>query len=389
MVEGKSGTERDVETTQVVFGNNRFALELYEALREGKGNRLFSPYSIFVALAMTYAGAREETATQLARALHLPPEQQTLHPALATLQRVLEGAEREDELLLLIANSLWPHAKHPLLQEYLSLIQSYYSTAITPVDYTHPERARERINAWVAQQTSGRIEQIIPPKALNTLTRLVLVNAIYFKGAWAVPFNETLTRDRPFWISPNERVSVPLMAQQGRFGYAEEPTLQILELPYAGEALSMVVLLPKRRDGLPKLEASLSLPQLTRWLGRLRNREVGLLLPKFETVSDLLLNHPLTALGMGIAFDDERANFAGMDGRPDWLYLKAVFHKGFLEVNEKGTEAAAASAALVVARSGFVRPRPQIHVDHPFLLLIRDRLTGLILFLGRVVDPRM
>jgi serpin B len=238
----------------------------------------------------------------------------------------------------------------------------------------------------VESKTQQKIKELIPQGVLTVLTRLVLANAIYFKGDWAVQFDGKATAKAPFHVAPGETVEAPLMSQKNQFGYAELGELQVLALNYKGKALSMVVLLPKKPDGLAALETSLTPANLEKWTRNLPAREVQVFLPKFKMTSQFRLNEKLRALGMTDAFDESKADFSGLDGRKQYLFITAVLHKAFVEVNEEGTEAAAATAVVIGLRSAPARPLV-FRADHPFLFLIRDNRTGSILFLGRVVDP--
>jgi serpin B len=273
------------------------------------------------------------------------------------------------------------------LKEYLILTKKYYGVTITPLDYRQAvEKARKIINQWVEEKTKDKIKNLIKPGILNPLTRLVLVNAIYFKGNWASQFDEKRTKDETFYLLSGKRVQAPMMAQKEEFRYAKKESLQVLELPYVGEDLSMIVLLPGKTDGLPELERHLTRGTLMQWLTGLRKQKVQVFLPKFKMTSQFRLDQTLTAMGMRDAFDPNKANFAGMDGRRNWLYIGAVIHKAFVDVNEEGTEAAAATA--VAMRIKMARPpSPIFRADHPFIFLIRDNKTGSILFIGRVLDP--
>ena len=370
-----------------VRGNTAFALSLYQKLSSTEGNLFLSPFSISTALAMTFAGARGNTAREMAAALHFSVEGEELHSAFAGLKRNLLEAKREGGVRLKVANALWPQQGYPFLPEYLALLERYYGTTATPVDYARAtEQARQTINQWVERETEQKIKDLIPSGILNPLTRLVLTNGIYFKGDWASQFKKSATRDAPFYGSRGSSINVPMMTQQHRFRYGERDDLQILELPYAGKELSLVVLLPRRVDGLPELERALTPEGLADWTGRLREQEVVAFLPKFKVISQFRVDAALKALGMGDAFSPERADFAGMDGKPHWLYIGAVLHKAFVDVNEEGTEAAAATGVVVGITSARVQP-PMFRADHPFVFLIRDNQTGSILFMGRVVDP--
>jgi serpin B len=375
----RAGDDAGVETT--VQGNTEFALDLYQQLRTRGGNLIFSPYSISTALAMTYAGARGETARQMAQVLYFLPGQEQLHPAFAMLEAHLAKVQQKGNVQLRLANSLWPHMGSALLEGFLALTKQYYGVLITEVDYGETEAARRMINAWVEEKTENRIKELIPAGVLDPWTLLVLVNAIYFKGNWASQFEPDLTEASLFWVTPQEQVQVMMMAQKGEFRYAKAGDLQVLELPYAGEDLSMVVLLPSEPDALARLETDLTVENLERWTQHLWQTEVQVFLPRFEITLPFELSETLKAMGMVDAFGN--ADFSGMAREP--LFIAAVLHKAFVKVNEEGTEAAAATA-VVVARGMPTRP-PVFRADHPFLFLIRENATRSILFLGRVANP--
>ena len=373
-------TESDKKT--LVQDNSVFALDLYRELRTSDGNIFFSPYSISTALAMTYAGARGETEKQMAKAMHFSLSQDKLHPAFSNLQDKLKKVQKKGNVQLHVANSLWPHKEYPFRKEFLRLVKKNYKTEITAVDYVRQtEKARKTINAWVEDKTRDKIKELIKPGVLNALTRLVLVNAIYFKGDWASQFDKKSTREMLFKLSPDKAVKTPMMYQKGQFGYWADKDLQVLEMPYVGKQLSMVVLVPTRIDGLPQLEEELNVENLRRWTSQLRKRKVDTWLPKFKLECDFRLDKVLQAMGMVDAFTSN-ADLSGMDGT-DWLYISAALHKAFVDVNEEGTEAAAATA--VVSRA--ICMDPQFRADHPFVFLIQENQTGSILFIGRMTDP--
>jgi serpin B len=370
----------------VVEGNTAFALDLYQELKDTKGNLFFSPYSISTALAMTYAGARENTAKQMADVLHFPSGQKEVHPAFGQLETLLNEVQTKGDVQLNVANSLWPQEGYPFLEEYLALVKKYYGVVITPLDYQGAaEKARKIINQWVEEKTKNKIKNLIQPGILDAVTRLVLVNAIYFKGNWASQFDEKRTKDGTFYLLSGKTIQTPLMAQKQEFAYGEKEFLQVLELPYVGERLSMIVLLPKEKDGLPELEKQLTAANLRIWTWGLRKQKVKVFLPRFKMTSQFSLGKTLAAMGMPDAFSPNKANFSGMDGRLNWLYIGAVLHKAFVDVNEEGTEAAAATAVVMKIRMA-AQP-PTFRADHPFIFLIRENTTGSILFLGRVMDP--
>lgn len=366
----------------VVHTNTEFALELYQELRAVEGSLVFSPYSISTALAMVYAGARGDTEKQMAQALRFGLDQKRFHAASACLDAKLKLVKEKGHILLQSANTLWPQAGCPLLDEFLALIKESYGASVITVDYSNPEKARRKINAWVEENTQEMIREMIPLGFLDAMTRLVLVNAIYFKGNWKSQFDRDLTCDAPFWVTPNEQLQAPMMTQRHKFRYGESADLQILELPYDGDDLSMTVLLPKETDGLARLEQSFTVKNLDRWTRNLRAMEVIVFLPVFEITFPFRLDDTLKAMGMVDAFSGQ-ADFSGMDKAP--LFISAILHKAFIAVNEEGTEAAAATAA-VMARS-LPLPAPTFRADHPFIYLIRENSTGVILFLGRVVNP--
>ncbi|MFN8489817.1 MAG: serpin family protein [Caldilineaceae bacterium] len=376
--------ETDLEI--IVEGNNTFALELYRRLKQVDCNLFFAPFSICSALAMTYAGARGATETQMAEALHFTLPQVRLHPAFAALSAHLDAMQANGNVQLNIANSLWPDVGYPFLETFLALAREFYGVTITPVDYVEQtEVARQVINAWVEEKTDYKIKELILPNILNPLSRLTLVNAIYFKGNWASQFDPQSTITAPFHVTAATVVEVAMMQQTQKFAYAETSELQVLELPYIGDEIAMLLFLPTTVDGLANLQAVFSLKNVERWMQLLYHTEVEVKLPRFKLTADFRLDKTLQAMGMPDAFDEEKANFAGMDGQENWLYIGAALHKAFIEVNEEGTEAAAASAVIMLARG--ISKNPVFCADHPFVFVIVDKRAGSILFCGQVVDP--
>jgi serpin B len=373
----------DLET--VVKGDNEFAFDLYGQLRNKDGNLFFSPESISMALAMTYAGARGETADEMAKTLHftLPPNK--LHPTYAALIRELNGEGKKRGYKLSIANALWGQKGEGFKDDFIKLTHDNYGAGLREVDFAHAaEEVRQEINTWVEKQTQDRIKDLLQPGTVDAMTRLVLTNAIYFKGDWSSQFKKDRTREEEFDDGTGTKTKTPLMQQRARFRYFDAGNLQVLEMPYAGKDLSMVVLLPRKSDGLAELEKLLSADQHAGWLAKAREEEVEVTLPKFKTTSKFDLNDQLSALGMKKAFIAGQANFSGMNGRED-LYLGFVLHKAYVDVNEEGTEAAAATGVGVKALA--LPKYPVFRADHPFVFLIRDTHTGGILFLGRLVNP--
>jgi serpin B len=382
----EQGARETAATAVVVQGNTAFALDLYGQLRSRAGNLFFSPLSLSTALAMTYAGARGQTAEQMATVLHFPANQEQMHQAFAAVSKGLLDDNTDKKYQLHIANALWGQKGYHFREAFLQTTRTYYGAGLNEVDFqTAAEQARQTINAWVEEQTKEKIKDLIPPGALDALTRLVLTNAIYFKGDWVLPFKKEETKDEVFTVSAAQQVTVPMMQQTAFFKYLDGEGFQALELPYVGDTLSMVVFLPKKLDGLAEFEQSLSVEKLTSWLSELESREVVVALPKFTMTVEFALKEVLSAMGMWLAFSGE-ADFAGIS-EAEKLYISDVFHKAFVDVSEEGTEAAAATG--VVARATAAGPPPAIfRADHPFVFLIRDVRTRSILFLGRVVQPK-
>jgi serpin B len=385
-------------------GNTTFALNLYSTLIQNNNDNLFfSPYSVSTALAMTYAGARGNTKAQMAAALQFPSEglsRETVHAAFLDLQANIQKIGSAGNIQLDAANSLWPDKKYTFLPGYLEFLQKYYGVTITPMDFERtPEIARTTINKWVEEKTRDKITNLIPSGALDQHTRLVLANAIYFKGKWAFPFNAAQTENAPFHVVTNEYVttkretknlSVParMMAQTKAFKYAEFDTLQVIALPYVGEELSMVVLLPSKETTLSQLEGNLNAGNWSKWRRALDRRDVQVFLPRFKMTWQASLVPAMQALGITDAFRGA-ADFSGMDGTQS-LFISDILHKAFVDVAEEGTEAAAATGVAIHASSSAMRaPPPVFRADHPFLFVIQEDRTGSILFIGRVMNPQL
>jgi serpin B len=381
--------DQSSDAVALVRGNNQFALESYQQLSTRGGNLAFSPFSISAALAMTHAGARGETAQEMAAALHFPFTGPRLDPTFRELFAGAEGGESRGYELT-VANGLWGERRFRFRPEFLERVKAHYGAELAEMDFAaQAEASRHAINAWVEKQTRGKIQNLISPGAITELTKLVLANAIYFHGQWADPFQKRATRDAPFKVTPQQEVSAPLMVQQDEFDLLETRSFQALRMAYQGGDLAMVVFLPRRADGLEEFEKTLTVENLDSWLGRLKRREVQVYLPKFRVESAFKLNEPLAARGMRRAFSDD-ADFSGMTGGKD-LMISIVVHKAFVEVDEKGTEAAAATAVIMAptaAPPGKREPPAVFRADHPFVFLVRDQRSGSILFLGRVANPK-
>jgi len=369
----------------LVSGNSAFALDLYRRLSTEKGNIFLSPYSISSALSMTYAGARGETAKQMAKVLRFTLPQERLHQTFSKLSKLLQSNAKGYQLS--IANALWGQKDYKFLQEFLDVTDKYYEAGFKEVDFideTAREETRQMINKWVEDKTNGKIKNLLGPRDLSMLTRLVLTNAIYFKGKWEFQFDPKNTNDMPFYISEKVKVDTPMMYQKSKFNYTEDEDVQVLEMLYTGKDLSMVIVLPKPDKSLSKIEKSLTTKKLKNWLSALSEREVEVYIPRFKIEKRFVLNEPLEKMGMVDAFDMMKADFSGMTPKPD-LHISSVIHQAFVEVNEEGTEASAATA-VIMATKAVVKPTV-FRADRPFIFFIRDIRSGSILFIGRLVEP--
>jgi serpin B len=374
----------------LVAGNNAFAFDLYQVLKQENANLFYSPYSLSEALAMTYAGARGETEKDMAKALSFDLPQNRLHPAFNSLDLQLkqrgEGAKGKDGggFRLNVANAIWGQKDYRFLDEYLDVLAQNYGAGLRIVDFINEtEQSRLTINKWVSDQTEEKIKDLIPEGVINQLTRLVLTNAIYFNAAWEHPFQEHATSDGQFHLLDGGDVNVPMMRQSESFGYAEGDGYQAVELPYDGREMSMVVLLPAAGQ-FNTFEDKLNAEFVTAITGNLKIQRVSLTMPKFEYESSFGLKKALDTLGMGVAFTDA-ADFSGMDGKHD-LLIQDVVHKAFVSVDESGTEAAAATAVIVGLTSAPAEP-VVMTIDRPFIFFIRDMQTGSIIFVGCVLKP--
>jgi serpin B len=363
---------------------------LYRALRtETGGNLLYSPYSLSLALAMAYAGARGETEGQMAGTLHFSLPQERLHPAFNALDQELgrrgqgSGGTDGQGFRLNVVNALWGQEDYSFLSEFLDLLAANYGAEMRRLDFGREEKARKAINDWVNNQTGGRIQELVPTGALDASTRLVLTNAVYFNAAWARPFDPRATRDGAFHLFDGSAVTVPMMQQVAPLAYAEGQDYQALELPYDGHEIAMVILLPAQGQ-FEAFESALDARQIEAILEGLAERQVVLTLPRFEFEAGFKLGASLAAMGMPLAFVPQ-ADFSGMTPGGE-LFVSDVIHRATISVGELGTEAAAATAG-VMPPSAIPEDLVTVRGDRPFLFVIRDLQTGTTLFLGRVVDP--
>jgi serine protease inhibitor len=368
-------------------GHNAFGLGLYGLLRGG-GNLFFSPYSIAQVLTMTSAGARGQTLQQMAQTLHSAFPQERLHPAANALDQALtnRGVE-QDGFKLEIANTVWGQRDHTFLPEFLDVLAANYGAGLRLLDFkAAPDAARATINTAIAQQTHDKIKDLLPPGSINTLTRMVLANAIYFNAKWIAPFAKEATHDAPFNTDKGAQVTVQMMTRQAMYFYTAGQGYQAIGLPYRG-GVSMLVLLPDAGQ-METFESGLDVARLQAIAGRMSPRDIMLTMPKFEYASDSIgLKDRLIALGMANAFDPQTADFSGMDGTRD-LYISDGIHKAMVRVDEDGTEAAAATAVTMEATSAMLDPALVLTIDRPFVFAIRDDATDALLFMGRIVNPK-
>ncbi len=377
------------EIRVLVRGNNAFALDLYRSLRTSDDNLILSPFSISLALAMTYAGARDETAAQMERVLRFPGPERT-HPAFNALDLALTQLnpspdQDQQPFQLRLANAVWAEKTHPFRQEFLDLLARYYGAGIRLADFiNHGEAARQEINRWVEQQTEDKIKDLIQPGALDPYTRMVLVNAIYFKADWLTPFEPSNTHDAPFYLLDGSEIRVKMMSQAFYVPYAAGDGWQAVELPYAVQTTSMLIVVPDA-GRFTEIESALDEAGLEAILNSMQSVSIELGLPKFQFTSQFSLPSSLAALGMTDAFDPTLADFSGMTGERD-LHISDAIHQAFIAVDEKGTEAAATTAVVIQITSAHLFDI-MFTIDRPFLFFIRDTVNGQILFMGRVLSP--
>ena len=375
----------------LVEGNNAFALDLYQQLKGQPHNLFFSPYSISAGMGMVYAGARGPTERELASALHFNLTQNNLHPAFGQLFSRLITLQHWHHLTLLPANSLWYQQNYKFTPDFINSVRTNYQGEMRPVDFEQAaSNASRELAAWIEKKTGGRLKGSVNPGLFTPDTRLALCDTIYFKGQWASQFRRSNTNPRPFSITTNQTVTVPMMYQKGEFkmggsDYGDGLYMQMLELPYYGRDVSMIILLPNQVDGLAELERQLNPASLHEWLTKLDKSYLSttrVSLPRFTVTQNFDLGKTLRSLGVTNLFDAGAADLSGMESTTN-LYISDILHQAFVEVNEHGTEAAVMTLALANTKGIDNR----FIADHPFIFLIRDNATGSILFLGRMVDP--
>jgi serpin B len=384
-----SPAESQADVTTLVEGNNAFALDLCQALKQDGGNLFYSPYGISEAVAMVYAGARGDTAAEIAETLHFVLRDNHLHQAFNRVDQELRrnrartSGKKGQGYQLNIVNAIWAQKDGRLLQEFIELLTENYGEETRTIDFLKaPEQSRIAINKWVSDQTKKRIRDLIPQGAIDASMRLVVTNAVYFKAAWQYPFSDTATSDGFFHLVDGKTIMVPLMRQTESSGYAEGDRYQAIELHYYGWELSMLILLP-REGQFVTFQKSLSVALISSIISKLEHTEVVLSMPKFTFDCSFSLNKVLTTMGMGLAFSRD-ADFSGMtsDRR---FFINDVVHRAFISVDEAGTEATAASS---MTAAGAMPGEPvEMTINRPFIFLIRDMATKAMLFVGRVINP--
>jgi serpin B len=382
----QSATANGNNLSAVVDSNNQFAINLYAKINaKDTGKNIFvSPFSISTALAMTFEGSSNNTRKQMAAVLHLNLPDADRHAGYSALLAATSAGPGKSYKLD-VANALWGQKGYKFELPFLNVTGKFYGGALKPVDFAgNTEGARVEINTWVEDHTAKMIRDLIPKGAINPDTPLVLTNAIYFKGKWASPFKAAATKDAPFNVNDSVKVQVPMMSQTGRFRYVHENGVAAIELPYAGDDLSMIAILP---DGdMEKFSKSLSLDTIRQLCVDMYSEDVDIFLPRFKLEAGYGLGGMLSEMGMPDAFSEKLADFSGMTGRPD-LYISKVLHKARIEVNEEGSEAAAATAVIMAPKSVHLEMKQVFRADHPFLFMIVHNSTGAILFMGRLSNP--
>ncbi len=372
---------------EIVQGNNRFCINLYKNLTENEtGNIFYSPFSITMAMGMVFEGAKGWVQGEMYEVFKFPLDEKIRRESFLSLYKQIN--KKNAKYKLHIANALWIQKDYPFLPEYLKTIQKYYDGYARNVDFIgQTEATRQIINTWVEDKTNQKIKDIFPPGSIDQQSRLVITNAIYFKGQWVKQFDKSLTAEEDFWVTETRAIRVPMMKRidpDARFNYAETDELQILELPYEGNDLSMVILLPRKND-LETIEKELTVEKFEEWKKFLSETRIEVYLPKFTFTTRYVLTTNLSQLGMPNAFSPH-CDFSGIDGTKN-LYIRSVVHQAYVDVNEEGTEAAGATGVVVGITS--VGPRiPVFRADHPFIFLIQEKNTGNILFIGKVVEPK-
>jgi len=369
-------------SSAIANSTNSFALDLYGRFAREKGNIFFSPVSISTALTMTYAGAKGKTAEEMKTTLHLNFDENSIHSGFGKMLENLTSNKKDFKIL--IANALWGDKREKFLPSFTSITKKYYRADLKKVDFVNnTEKAREKINKWAEKKTMGKITNLIPPGLLNRDTSLIITNAIYFKGLWNTPFNKDSTKEMSFWTDEGKETKAKMMfLKNKKFKFIQKDGFSAIEMPYRGKDISMFIFLPEKRDGLPQLESSLTKELIDETIASMETKELGTIsIPRFTLTYGKDISETLKAMGMPTAFGG--ADFSGITGDKS-LKISAVLHKAFVEVNEEGTEAAAATAVIMTRA---LEIKPSFIADHPFIFLIRHNKTGCFLFMGRITKP--
>ena len=387
-ISGNNNPISVVGVSNVVDANNKFAIDLYSRYKTDEGNIFFSPYSISTALAMTYEGARGKTAEEMQKVFYFPEDNNTMRNGYANLYAEINKPGKKYKLSA--ANVLWAENDFQFLDEYFNVVDQYYNGKVTNLDFKRdPEGSRVTINNWVEDKTNDKIKDLIPSGMIDSMTRLVLTNAVYFKGEWVKQFNKDDTLERDFTTDSNDVVKAFMMQRtddESIYNYGENNILQILEMPYSGDDLSMLIILPKDNN-LEDVEKSFTTNKLSDWKDELKEQRVNVFLPRFKFETKYSMAEDLAEMGMPTAFGN--ADFSGMTGKMD-LAISQVIHQAFVEVNEEGTEVAAATAVIMKEESAGPNGPiiPVFNANHPFIFIIQQKETGNILFMGRVSNPQ-
>ncbi len=393
-VTGSTSESKYIGADNIIEANNQFALNYYFKLssKDKDKNIFFSPFSISSAMAMAYEGAKGQTAEEIRKVFYFPNDDELRRTEYKDLFDNLNKKDKKYQMS--VANALWAQKDYKFLDDYLDRVEKYYGGKASNLDFVKDtEKSRKTINSWVENKTNEKIKDIIPPGLISDLTRLVITNAIYFKGDWAKQFDEKVTRDEDFRVNKNNTKKVSMMRElSGEFNYTENEILQILEMDYLGKDLSMLVLLPKN-DDLENLENLINNEKILEWKKGLENQKVRVYIPKFKFETKYFMADDLKEMGMLLPFNKQRpgADFSGMDGT-DKLVIEQVIHQAFVEINEGGTEAMATAVIMSeqLAGPGDIHPEaPIFRADHPFIFLIQEKVSGNVLFIGKMVDPSL
>ena len=390
-----SASADDSNLKLLAESNLTFGINMYQQLKKPNASVVFSPLGIYVALAMVNDGAEGETATQMNEVLR-SARGLDIHQGIKNVNVLIKNMQKDGQVDIATAMSIWPDRDYHFLDRYLLLLKDTYGAQTETVDYkkeTTREQALIKINRWVEEKTKDRIKNLISKNMLDADTRMVLVNAIYFKGNWETMFDKAATRKLPFHKDDGSDVPADFMNRTGVFGYTEIEKAQMLEMPYKGGKITMVMVLPNSSSTIKQIEDMMSAVQLKGWILNMQYRKVEVVIPKFQLDYGAVLNGPLESLGMKLAFDKKRADFSGMDGCnaqkcDHWLYVSKAVHKAFISVDEEGSEAAASTAVHMAELTSVGPSTPVFKADHPFLFIIREKENGVVLFMGKFAAPR-